>query len=276
MRLRFTKMHGLGNDFVMIDAISQKVVVTPERVRKIADRKQGVGCDQVLVVETPSSPDVDFRYRIFNSDGGEVENCGNGARCFALFVLQRKLTGRKVIRAETAGGNLVLHVLGNNQVKVDMGLPVLLPESIPFVAPSQAITYPLNLSGQTLNISAVSMGNPHAVTVVEDIAQVDIERVGPEVESHSDFPSRVNAGFMEVVSSSEVKLRVFERGVGETLACGTGACAAVVAGRLQGLLDSTVTVRLPLGSLTIQWQGDGHPVLMTGPVTTVFHGQVNI
>lgn len=276
MKLRFTKMHGLGNDFVVIDAISQKVNITPERAKKLADRHFGVGCDQVLVVEPPSSPDADFRYRIFNHDGSEVENCGNGARCFAVFVRMRKLTGKYRIRAETAGGDLVLHALGDNHVTVDMGVPRLLPESIPFIAETQAATYPLRLNEQTLEISAVSMGNPHAVAVVEDVASFDIDRVGPQVECHGAFPNKVNAGFMQVISPQEARVRVFERGAGETLACGTGACAAVVAGRLRGLLDAKVQVHLAGGTLTIEWAGDGHPVLMTGPATTVFHGQITI
>ncbi len=269
-------MHGLGNDFVMIDAISQKVSLTSERVQKLADRNLGIGCDQVLVVEAPQAADADFRYRIFNRDGSEVENCGNGARCFALFVRQRKLTGRRVIRAETAGGPLTLHVLEDNQVRVDMGEPILAPTLIPYSAAEESITYPLALNGETLTISAVSMGNPHAVTVVDCVAAYDVASIGPQVEAHTDFPSKVNAGFMEVVSRSEIRLRVYERGVGETIACGTGACAAVVSGQLRGLLDSLVTVQLPMGKMIIEWRGRGHSVLMTGPVATVFHGQINI
>lgn len=276
MKLRFTKMHGLGNDFVMIDALSQKVSITPERARRLADRHFGVGCDQVLVVEPPTSPDADFRYRIFNHDGSEVENCGNGARCFAIFVRMRKLTGKRAIRAQTAGGDLVLHVLSDNQVMVDMGVPRLLPESIPFIAEHQGIIHPLRLPEQTLDITAVSMGNPHAVTVVDNVAALDIEAVGPLVENHSAFPNKANAGFLEVRTRNEAHVRVFERGAGETLACGTGACAAVVAGRLRELLDSKVQVHLAGGTLTIEWLGDGHPVMMTGPATTVFHGQITI
>lgn len=276
MKLRFTKMHGLGNDFVMIDALSQKVSITPERAKRLADRHLGVGCDQVLVVEPPTSPDADFRYRIFNHDGSEVENCGNGARCFAVFVRMRKLTGKRDIRAQTAGGDLVLHVLADNQVTVNMGVPRLLPESIPFIAEHQAVSYPLRLPEQILQISAVSMGNPHAVTLVDDIAALDIETLGPLVEKHSAFPNKVNAGFFEVRARNEAHVRVYERGAGETLACGTGACAAVVAGRLRELLDSRVQVHLAGGTLTIEWLGDGHPVMMTGPATTVFHGQITI
>lgn len=276
MKIRFTKMHGLGNDFVMIDAISQKLSMTPERARKLADRHFGIGCDQVLVVEPPVSAEADFRYRIFNHDGTEVENCGNGARCFAVFVRQRKLTGKRLIRAETAGGLLILKVLPDNRVTVDMGVPRLDPQQIPFQAQQQAITYSLPLRDATLQISAVSMGNPHAVTLVDDVANYDVTGIGAEIERHSAFPRKVNAGFMQVLNSREVKVRVFERGAGETLACGTGACAAVVAGRLRQLLEREVTVHLPGGDLTIRWDGENKPVLMTGPATTVFHGQVNL
>lgn len=276
MKLRFTKMHGLGNDFVVIDAISQKVTITPERARRLADRHFGVGCDQVLLVEAPQSPDADFRYRIFNQDGSEVENCGNGARCFAVFVRQRKLTGKRVIRAETAGGPLVLKVLPDNQVTVNMGVPRLEPAEIPFVAESRALTYLLSVAGKELEISAVSMGNPHAVTLVDCVADFDVQGLGPLVERHPAFPRRVNAGFMEVVNRKEIRVRVFERGVGETTACGTGACAAVVAGRLRQLLDAEVKVQLPGGTLSIEWAGEGQPVMMTGPATSVFHGQITL
>ncbi len=278
MKLRFTKMHGLGNDFVMVDALSQKVSITPERAKVLADRHFGVGCDQVLVVEPPLNPDSDFCYRIFNYDGSEVENCGNGARCFALFVRQRKLTGKRKIKVDTAAGTLVLHVLADNQVTVDMGVPELEPAKIPFDAASQAVTYSLPMEGAAaLTIGAVSMGNPHAVTVIEgDVAQYPVEQLGPQVEAHAHFPKKVNAGFMQVVSKAEVKLRVYERGVGETLACGTGACAAVVAGRIQGLLNETVDVHLPGGAVNIRWPGKGKPVMMTGPATLVYHGQITI
>lgn len=276
MRLRFTKMHGLGNDFVMIDAVSQRASITPEKARKLADRHFGVGCDQVLVVEPPQSPDADFRYRIFNNDGGEVENCGNGARCFALFVRQRGLTTKKMIRVETASGDMILHVLPDNQVRVDMSVPVLEPAKVPFVAENQAPTYTIEVGNQPLIISAVSMGNPHAVTVVDNVAEFPVNVLGPRIENHPRFPARVNAGFMQVVSPDEIRLRVFERGAGETLACGTGACAAVVAGRLRGLLQQRVVVNLPGGQLTVEWEGEGKPVMMTGPATTVFHGQIKV
>ena len=276
MRIRFSKMHGLGNDFVVIDAISQSVRLTPEKIRQLADRQFGIGCDQVLLVEVPSQPNVDFRYRIFNCDGSEVENCGNGARCFAVFVRERRLTGKRVIKVETAGGIIELRVQDDEQVSVDMGVPRLLPEKIPFVAEQQAITYPLDVAGQECSISAVSMGNPHAVMLVDDVNTAPVAQLGPLVENHPRFPARVNAGFLQIVSRDEVKLRVYERGAGETLACGTGACAAVVSGRLRGLLNETVKVNLPGGSLTIRWAGEGQPVIMTGPAVTVFHGQTKL
>ena len=276
MRLRFSKMHGLGNDFMVIDGVSQKVRLSPEKIRQLADRHFGIGFDQLLVVEAPESPDVDFRYRIFNSDGGEVENCGNGARCFAVFVRDRKLTGKNLITVETAGGIMTLQITENGEVCVNMGVPRLVPAEIPFDAEAQSVTYSLAVDGTALEISAVSMGNPHAVTLVDDVATAPVATLGPLVERHNRFPQRVNAGFMQVVSSDEINLRVFERGVGETLACGTGACAAVVAGNLRQLIGNNVKVNLPGGSLRISWAGPGEPVMMTGPATTVFHGQVKI
>jgi diaminopimelate epimerase len=276
MRLRFSKMHGLGNDFMVIDGVGQKVRLSPEKIRQLGDRHFGVGFDQLLVVEVPSRPDVDFRYRIFNSDGGEVENCGNGARCFARFVQDRKLTGKNRITVETACGILVLEVTASGEVRVDMGVPHLAPAEVPFDAAQQAVTYPLEVGGSPLEISAVSMGNPHAVLVVDDTARAPVAELGPQIERHPRFPQRVNAGFMQVLSRGEINLRVFERGAGETLACGTGACAAMVAGRLRGLLDASVKVNLPGGSLQLEWKGEGHSVIMTGPAVTVFHGQVKI
>ncbi|WP_049722853.1 diaminopimelate epimerase [Gilvimarinus polysaccharolyticus] len=276
MRLRFTKMHGLGNDFVVIDGISQKVRLSTDKVRALADRNFGIGCDQLLLVEVPSSPDVDFCYRIFNADGTEVENCGNGARCFARFVRDRHLTGKNVIRVQTASGIMVLSVDGDDNVSVDMGVPVLEPADIPFVADNRAVVYPLTVGDHEISVSAVSMGNPHAVYVVDDVDTAPVASFGPLIESHPRFPRRVNAGFMQILNSNAIKLRVYERGAGETLACGTGACAAVVAGQLRGILDEQVDVELPGGHLTIQWAGEGQPVLMTGPATNVFHGQVKI
>ena len=276
MRLRFTKMHGLGNDFVVIDGISQKIRLSADKVRALADRNFGIGCDQLLLVEVPTSPDVDFCYRIFNADGTEVENCGNGARCFARFVRDRRLTGKNVIRVQTASGVMVLTVDENDNVSVDMGVPVLEPAEIPFTADNRAVVYPLTVGDHDISVSAVSMGNPHAVYVVDDVDSAPVESLGPQIESHPRFPRRVNVGFMQVINSGAIKLRVYERGAGETLACGTGACAAVVAGRLRGILDDNVDVELPGGHLNIQWAGEGQPVIMTGPATSVFHGQVKI
>lgn len=276
MRLRFSKMHGLGNDFMVIDGVSQKVRLGAEKIRQLADRHFGIGFDQLLVVEAPENPEVDFGYRIFNADGSEVENCGNGARCFAVFVRDRRLTGKSLIKVETAGGLMTLQITASGEVCVNMGIPRLLPAEIPFSAESQAATYPLTVGDRTLEISAVSMGNPHAITLVEDIATAPVAELGPQIEAHLHFPKRVNAGFMQVVSNSEINLRVYERGVGETLACGTGACAAVVAGNLRQLISNDVKVNLPGGSLHITWAGQGQPVMMTGPATTVFHGQVRI
>ncbi len=281
MRIKFSKMHGLGNDFVVIDAISQKLRLTPEKIRFIADRHFGIGCDQILLVEIPESSSVDFRYRIFNADGSEVENCGNGARCFARFVRDRKLTGKKVIKVETAGGMIELNVQDDEQVSVNMGVPRLSPEQVPFTgenksAIARAVTYPLSVAGKTLQISVVSMGNPHAVQVVDNVKTADVETLGPLIENHVQFPARVNAGFMQIVSRDEINLRVYERGAGETLACGTGACAAVVAGRLRGLLNEKVKVNLPGGSLRIEWPDEAAPVIMTGPAEFVFHGQIKL
>lgn len=271
MRLKFTKMHGLGNDFMVIDGVTQNVELAGAEIAQWADRNFGIGFDQLLLVEPPTRPDRDFSYRIFNADGTEVENCGNGARCFARFVLDNNLINDKTIRVETAGGDLELHVQGDGRVTVDMGRPRLRPEKIPFNAPEKAKLYPLQVLGQNLEISAVNMGNPHCVLRVENIETADVETLGPAIESHDAFPQRVNAGFMQVVDRQSIRLRVFERGVGETLACGTGACAAVVAGVINGWLDEKVSVTLPGGVLTIHWPKDGN-VMMTGPAERVFEG----
>lgn len=276
MRLKFTKMHGLGNDFVVIDSVSQKISLSAAKAEKLADRHFGVGCDQVLIVEPPRTPKADFRYRIFNANGEEVEHCGNGVRCFAIFVQQRGLCSKNKIVVETGNGLATLIVREDKQVVVDMGEPVLEPAEIPYSAPARSSSYELQLKDRSLDISAVSMGNPHAVTIVSDVANYPVDTIGPEVESHSDFPKRVNAGFLQIDSSDKATLRVFERGVGETLACGTGACAAMVAARLRGLVDSKVTMSLRGGDLELEWQGEGHPVMMTGPATSVFSGQVKI
>ena len=272
MLLKFTKMH----DFVVIDLISQHYKLRSRDVRKLADRHFGVGCDQVLVVEPPQSPQVDFRYRIFNADGKEVEQCGNGARCFARFVRERKLTAKKIISVETAAGVIELRVRPNHDVEVNMGPPQFEPQSIPFTAGARAPSYSLQVDGSELEIGAVSMGNPHAVLRVNSTSRAAVEQLGPLIESHPDFPKRVNVGFMQVVSDTEIRLRVYERGVGETLACGTGACAAVVYGICRGWLRESVTVGLPGGKLSVSWAGEGQPVMMTGPTAIVFEGTIKI
>lgn len=275
MLLRFTKMHGLGNDFMVIDAISQKVRMRPDLVKELADRNFGIGFDQMLLVEPPTEPTMDFRYRIYNADGSEVEHCGNGARCFARFVRDKGLIMRDEMQVETARGRAILAIKGRDQVEVDMGAPELRPLEVPTTFTEQATTYTTQLAdGTEVEFGAVSMGNPHAVLVVDSVANAPVESWGPELESHSVFPNRANIGFMEVISPSEVRLRVYERGAGETQACGTGACAAVVSGRLRGLLDQRVTVHLPGGDLEIEWAGEGRSVMMTGPVATVYEGQI--
>jgi diaminopimelate epimerase len=276
MLLRFTKMHGLGNDFIVIDGVTQAVDMTPELARKLGDRHFGVGCDQILIVEPPTQPDVDFNYRIFNTDGSEVAQCGNGARCFAKFVRDRRLTGKHRIRVSTSAGLMTLEIGKDNQVTVNMGVPQFNPPQIPFEAPQQATTYPIEVDGQTLTIAAVSMGNPHAVLVVDDVNTAPVNQLGPLLEKHPRFPERVNVGFMAIKSRNEIDLRVYERGAGETLACGSGACGAVVAGIQQQLLDAPVQVNLPGGQLNIEWSGEGSPVMMTGPAATVFHGRIRI
>ena len=274
MLVRFTKMHGLGNDFVVLDLVTQRVKINERVVKKLAHRNTGIGFDQLLIVEPPSKPDMDFSYRIFNADGSEVEHCGNGARCFARFVRDKQLVHKDTIRVETAKGQAILNLREDRQVEVDMGAPVLTPAEIPFSADTEANSYSINVNGQSYTMGAVSMGNPHGVLVVDDVETAPVETLGPALESHPRFPARANIGFMQILNRNEVNLRVYERGAGETLACGTGACGAVVAGRLQGLLDDTVTVHLPGGDLEIHWEGKDQPVIMTGPATTVFEGQI--
>ena len=273
MPLRFTKMHGLGNDFVVFDGIRQRVDLTPGQLRRLADRRFGVGCDQVLVVEAPTRPDVDFRYRIYNADGGEVEQCGNGARCFVKFVRDQGLTDKRKIRVETAGGVIVPVQGDDGRVTVDMGVPRFAPAEIPFVAERDATVHPLDVGGRVVEVTVVSMGNPHAVQVVADLERAPVTTEGPVIEHHPRFPQRVNAGYMEVRDRANIRLRVWERGAGETLACGTGACAAVVAGIRRGLLEREVRVETRGGVLVIAWEGPGAPVTMTGPATTVFEGE---
>ena len=274
--LAFTKMHGLGNDFVMIDAVRQDIQLTEAQVRYLANRNFGVGCDQLLVVEPAQAPGVDFRYRIFNADGGEVEQCGNGARCFARFVFDQGLTDKREIRVETKKGIIAPRLEADGNVTVDMGVPVLNPADVPFVSDSDAFVQPLDVAGRTVAITAVSMGNPHAVQVVADVDTAPVAEQGPLIEHHPRFPARVNAGFLQIVDEHNARLRVFERGAGETLACGTGACAAVVAGSLRELLVSPVSVETRGGRLSIAWNGVGTPVLMTGPAVAVFTGEATL
>jgi diaminopimelate epimerase len=274
--LRFTKMHGQGNDFVVLDGVRQPIELAAEDVRAIADRHRGVGCDQLLVVEKPVSPENDFRYRIFNADGGEVEQCGNGARCFARFVVDEGLTAKREIRVETAGGVIAPRIEPSGQVTVDMGEPRFAPAQVPFLAEREQPLYELRVSGFPVEVSVLSMGNPHAVQLVADVERAPVAEQGPLLERHPAFPKRVNAGYMQVVSRGHVLLRVWERGAGETLACGTGACAAVVAGIRRGLLDDEVRVTTRGGDLVIGWRGPGHPVMMTGDAVRVFDGEIEI
>jgi diaminopimelate epimerase len=269
-------MQGQGNDFVVIDGVSQQVALSPERIRALADRHFGVGFDQLLVVEKPASTDNDFRYRIWNGDGGEVEQCGNGARCFARFVLDQGLTDKREIRVETAGGVIRPRVEASGQVTVDMGEPRFRPEDVPFAADAPALTYPLSVAGRVIEVSVLSMGNPHAVQLVEDVERAPVATEGPLIEHHPAFPKRVNAGYMQPVTRSHVKLRVWERGAGETLACGTGACAAVVAGIRRGLLDPEVRVTTRGGDLWVRWNGGQGAVMMTGDAVRVFEGELEI
>ncbi|MBC8519161.1 MAG: diaminopimelate epimerase [Gammaproteobacteria bacterium] len=276
MRLRFTKMHGLGNDFVVINAVSEPFEPTSEQVRFLADRNFGVGCDQLLLVEPAQSEGADFRYRIWNADGGEVEQCGNGARCFARFVRDQGLTNKDEIVVETASGIITLKLQDNGWVTVNMGPPILTPSDIPFVADEQADTYDIEVDGDVLKVGVLSMGNPHVVLAVDELEDATVNRLGPLLESHERFPQRVNVGFMRVVSPSEIHLRVYERGTGETMACGTGACAAVVTGIVQGKLSSEVKVGLRGGELSVRWMGGDAPVMMTGPAETVFEGVIEL
>ncbi len=276
MLLKFTKMHGLGNDFVVIDATAAPVTLTPAQLRFIADRHFGIGCDQILMVEPARSKDTDFYYRIFNADGGEVEQCGNGARCFVRYVHERGLTNKTVIRVGTLGGVIEPRLEADGQVTVDMGVPEFEPSRIPFKSPVRAPLYDLPVDKKIIIINSLSMGNPHAVQLVPDVDTAPVATDGPLIEAHADFPQRANAGYMQVLDRTHIRLRVYERGAGETLACGTGACAAVVSGIQRGLLDARVTVSTRGGDLVIVWAGAGQPVLMTGPAVTVFDGEIEL
>jgi diaminopimelate epimerase len=286
MKLKFTKMHGAGNDFIVLDGYTSELALSGDEVRALADRHFGIGADQLLLVERPSVAGADFRYRIFNCDGGEVEHCGNGARCFVKFVLDRGLTDKRSVRVQVHGGLITLTMQDNGEVVVDMGRPVFEPARIPFDArglegrrDGADTLWPVEAAGATHWVSVVSMGNPHAVQVVDDVEAYPVSAVGPAIERHSLFPQRVNAGFVQIVSRREIKLRVFERGAGETLACGTGACAAVAAGLRRGLLDSPVVVHTHGGTLTIAWDGardETAALAMAGPAATVFEGEIEL
>lgn len=276
MRIRFTKMHGLGNDFIVIDAVNQAIELTTEQVRRMADRHFGIGCDQILLVEAATNPSTDFRYRIYNSDGGEVEQCGNGARCFVRFVHEKHLSEKREIRVETRGGIIVPRLEDDGRVTVDMGVPRFEPAGVPFVSDSDALVQSLALADRVVDITALSMGNPHAVLLVDDVEEAPVVELGPAIENHPRFPQRVNAGFMQVIDRHSIRLRVYERGAGETLACGTGACAAAAAGIARGLLDSPVNVHTRGGQLSIVWPGFGGPLTMTGPAATVFDGVIDV
>ena len=274
--IEFSKMQGAGNDFMVIDAIRQTIDLSPAQIRQLADRHFGIGFDQLLMVEPYTGEDADFRYRIFNSDGSEVEQCGNGARCFARFVYEQGLTQKTTIPVMTKAGRIELGLQADGQVTVNMGVPQLEPAQIPFNVSQRQTRYELALNAQTIELSAVSMGNPHAVISVQEIDNAPVAEWGAAIETHPQFPQRVNVGFMQVLDPQHIRLRVFERGSGETLACGTGACAAVVAGRLLGILAESVCVQLRGGDLQIQWQGEGQPVWMTGPAVTVYRGTISV
>lgn len=275
MKLKFTKMHGLGNDFIVLDGIHQAIHLNQQQIRLLADRHFGIGCDQILLVEKASGQ-ADFRYRIFNADGGEVEQCGNGARCFVRYVHDHGLTSKNEIRIETLSGTISPKLEADGEVTVNMGEPIFEPKAIPFAAEQYALTYQLEIQDKPVTISVLSMGNPHAVRVVPDIDNAPVNTEGALIEAHPRFPKRVNVGYMQVIDRKHIQLRVFERGAGETLACGTGACAAVVAGITLDLLDHQVTVGTRGGELKISWNGPHEPVWMTGPAITVFEGEINL
>lgn len=276
MRVPFTKMHGLGNDFVLFDATARPLALTSAQIRRIADRHYGVGCDQVLLVEASDRADIDFRYRIFNADGAEVEQCGNGARCFARYVHDRGLSAKAEIAVATNTGVIYPRLEANGEVSVNMGVPRFNPADVPFTADAEALSYTVEVNGEAYRLGVLSMGNPHAVLTVPDVAAAPVATLGAALERHARFPRRVNVGFVEVVSRSHLRVRVFERGAGETRACGTGACAAMVNAARQNLIDSIATVSLPGGDLQIRWQGPDTPVWMRGPATTVFEGYLDL
>lgn len=276
MQIQFSKMHGLGNDFVVIDNVTQNVFFSTDKIKQLADRNFGIGFDQMLMVEPPYDPEQDFHYRIFNADGSEVTQCGNGARCFARFVRMKGLTNRNKIVVSTKSGRIVLYLEKDGQVTVNMGKPRFEPNQVPLKANKEEGTYIIRGNDQTYFVGAVSMGNPHCVLEVDDIETADVDTIGPLIEQHERFPEGVNVGFMQIINEGHIKLRVFERGVGETLACGTGACAAVAIGQSQGKLGKDVKVDLPGGRLKIRWQGRDNVLKMTGPAEHIFDGTINL
>ena len=276
MQIQFSKMHGLGNDFVVIDNVTQNVFFSKEKIQQLSDRNFGIGFDQLLMVEPPYDPDQDFHYRIFNADGSEVSQCGNGARCFARFVKMKGLTNRNKIVVSTKAGRMVLYLEKDGQVTVDMGVPRFEPNLVPITANKREKTYILRAQEQTFFCGAVSMGNPHCVLLVDDVQTAEVDTMGPMLEKHERFPEGANVGFMQIINHSHIKLRVFERGVGETLACGSGACAAVAVGQLQNRLSKDVRVDLPGGSLKIRWQGNDNVLKMTGAAEHIFDGYINL
>ena len=275
MKIKFTKMHGLGNDFVIIDGVNQSVQLNQDQLCLLADRHFGVGCDQVLLVEKAKG-NADFGYRIFNADGSEAEQCGNGARCFVRYVRNKGMTQKDEIRVETTNGLIIPKLENNGEVTVNMGIPKFEPQEIPFVAEKRKLTYTLEINDRRVELSILSMGNPHAVQIVEDINLAPVLVEGALIEHHKSFPRHVNVGYMQVVSRNHINLRVYERGAGETLACGSGACAAAITGITRGLLDSTVKVSTLGGNLVVHWEGENYPVWMTGPATAVFDGEIEL
>lgn len=276
MQTRFTKMHGLGNDFVVLDAVRQSIRLNADIIKRIADRNLGIGCDQVLVIEPPTDRNIDFNYRIFNCDGSEVEQCGNGARCIGRYIKDQQLSGKKTLRIKTKNRVMEITTTTKNMITANMGEPSFIPADIPLDSEQQNDLYSIDINNSSLKIAALSVGNPHAVLQVDNIDQADVETIGTLIQKHTFFPESVNVGFMQIIDRQNLALRVYERGVGETQACGSGACAAAVAAIKQGLVDKTIEIELLGGKLTIEWQGEGQPILMTGPAETVFHGKIKL
>lgn len=276
MKVRFTKMHGAGNDFVVIDNVRQSLHLSPGQIRRLANRQRGIGCDQVLIVSPPDCPDADFRYHIFNADGSEAGQCGNGARCFARFVREQRLSSKSHLKVQAPNGLMQLETETDGRISAEMGIPIFTPTAVPFTTDQEQLEYTINALDTRVTIGVISMGNPHAVLTVDDIHKAPVASLGAAIEKHPQFGDRVNVGFMQILSRDEIKLRVFERGAGETLACGTGACAAVVHGIRKNLLNNAVTVHLPGGKLSVGWDGDGSAAWLSGPTASVFEGTINL